>query len=492
MTDGYSLPFALNEKAIYAWLSALRRSGLLHGGQQLNQILTQLRSQPIPHKQKLLVLQELIAECVAQANSLAAGIENLPSIAKTDKIARLSMSLLKNLSVTLYELIESDQLNDQQKAICGYYALQLVGQYWLQCCLLRQLPAEKMWQISGEIYRYAYDHQALTQEVSHASKELNPLLTMERVTKRNLLFALCSGFDLSPADFHHWFEFANKHADQITLKRGMTRPDIFIWDTAHNHPIELMTPGQPLNEATLEIDCTVLHDTFNTTQNLAPFSSAAALCIRNNLTSYKKLMHDTIPATPVIQNMLIGLKPIYNFLAEQSKIEKILALGSEAEYLRPRRQIGLAHETETHALDSLDLHRPQKLNVKLLKTSDLRYVIVETASIEVGNGEIILLIDGESQLGIVRQQQVSQNFQTRRLLVERIPGRVTAHSAHYAGGGQDVLIIDENGDKPQLLTMCKKLRNSDTLTFDGVQARIIKLFEFTSLIVRYHITKSFT
>ncbi len=488
------IPFDLSTDSLDAWLESISSLSPVNAGSQLNKAVNTLRKSGDDGHLLYPLLVKLTPISLHLSNSLAITAQNNPG--KSSKIAKLSLQLLRNLSLAFHSLIDEEPLEIDPKLQSVYFALQLTGQHLRISNLFHEIPSTTLWNMSGELYVFALENQLLRQAISCKIVEFKSQSTIEAVLKRNLLLTILSSHALSDSDNQALYSFCNRYFNDLDYG---DQNGFFSWNYTGSLPGQSAQAISNRNE--LMLDTSKLSERVQTKEISGSFSSTAYEQILRNLSGYQKLMIDSIPSVPIIFNMLSGLSDISAFLQEREKLIKIHKLSSE---LKEEKHIydmslePLEHEKnffnssvetleKTTSPATIMMGQP----IKCLRTTQENFLIIESRKTDLMTGSLIILINKNNAIipGIIRQQKAIKETNTARLLIEKFQGQLTAYSSNSDNEkNKPIIVANESSVQPEVFLPPDKYHCGNVLEFNFKTARLLSLTEFSPEFVRFRIS----
>lgn len=503
MPDHKTLPFELNEPEVAQWLNKISKESPINSGSQLNHVLTALRKEKYPADIVLPVLLKLAPVSLHSSNTLSALIKSDVPDSKTLKIAKLSLLLLRNQSLALQQVADAATTENADRLHAVFYALQFIGQYLRLSSQFQELPSETLWQVSGELYITAQQHEQLHQAVSSKITEFRQQHSIFEVLKRNILFTLLGFHQFTASDNQAIYSFCNDNSNLLALKTADDKNNFFSWKISESIPYfsqeNQKTTG---NLRELSIDTKPLIPTlrpasFNTPINQNDLDFLLTIC-----NGYSKQLNDSVPSPPVIFGICIGISASHNFLNQQKRLNRIQQLSSqvvqEEESIINMSLMPLDFEKKlqdkvlTQPVSPLRTPSLQSLiNAKITQTTQNDFILAQIQQQQCKIGELTLLINNKNVIfpGIVRQVKSGSDSSSTKLLIEKFKGELAAHNFHSEQNdisGQ-LISVNEDGAQPEIILPYAKYRNGSKLLFNNRSARLVSLIDYSLSFARYRI-----
>ncbi len=501
MSETSSLPFDLDDDSLSRWLQSISSLSAVNAGSQLNQVINQLRRESDDYQLLLPLLLKLTPVTLHIANSLVSALTPGPQPEKTAKVAKLSLLLLRNLSLAFHAMLTADEISIEQKLQADFYALQLIGQYLRFSNLFHELPSETLWNISGELFFFAQQNNALHQSITCKISEFRFQPSIEQTIKRNLLFTISAFHQNSASDNQSLFSFANQYSNLLEFVSGQNKTYQFVWNYKNGVPRQSQLLGQRIIKSEIAIDTSNLLTHLKVGSFTPPLSQPELERVQHHLSGYGKLINDSIPSAPIILNLLSGLSPICDFLNKREKLSRIHKLSSQIKEEQPIRNMTLEpldyeknfFSSSRNVLETAS--SPVAIivgqTIKLLKTTLNDFVIAEVRDNDYKTGDLAILINKTNALipGIIKQQKSSSTTSSSYILIEKFLGDLASYplQTELNNNGQ-VIVLNEDSDSVQVILPYGKYRNGTKIQFNGKTARLNALIDYSPFFVRYEVS----
>jgi hypothetical protein len=507
MPDPKTLPFDLNEPAVAEWLNEISDESPVNAASQLNQVLTAFRKTKVPDNVILPLLLKLAPVSLHSSHTLSKLLKSGVPDHKTLKIAKLSLLLLRNQSLALLQIANATATEKSDKLYAVFYAIQFIGQYLRLSSQYQELPSETLWQVSGELYITAKQHELLHLPVSSKISEFRQQHCIIDAIKRNILFTLIGFHRLSASDNQTIYGFSNDYGNLIALKHVTDSHDLFSWSIGQNIPYfsqenqHKTGPSQKLS-----IDTTRLQSILRPASFKAPISNDLIDYLLKVCTGYNKQMNDGVPSPPVIFGLCIGIKACHTYLSQQQRLNRIQHLSAQVKEQAKEEEdfinmslMPLDHEKklQDNALTQPSSPIPSPslqslINAKITQTNQSDYILAQTQQQGCNSGELILLINNKNAItpGIVRQVKTNADNSSAKLLIEKFKAELTPHNFYSEQNDMSgqLISVNENSDKPELFLPYAKYRNGSRIQFNNRTARLVSLVDYSLSFTRYRIT----
>ncbi|MGY6277801.1 hypothetical protein [Methylomonas sp. MgM2] len=459
MTNSNLLPFELSADGLTSWLDALGELPQLQAAHQMSQLLKQLKDEeqasellPILISATPLTLHFSTSIAVAASGQLAPG--------KSRKAAKLSMQLLRQLSLLFSQLVEDPTLMESERQTAIYYALQCIG-YCMRCySSFYEEPSATLWKISALLYSLAAAQNALQTSQPTKLTEFKQQPTIEAVIKRNLLFSISSPTLLAPSEINEVFQFATEYADRLTISPAPDTLDFgFYWDLNDElPPCPTHKSRRALPNGFLAVDAQDIGLALQTDDSVANLDRNTQTRLALHLLGYQPIFDSIIPGQTLRAKFLFGFSTASNFLQEINKLQKIRQLSGQGKSASPAK-LNLALIPLEHEKDSFE-----KMNQILSKTNSISksgnvltishssYLIAEGRAFDCSTGDVAMSYrDREpATFAIIRQQNALSISNVTHILMEKITGVYSVYSFKSANGNQTAIVVDEDSDKRQV------------------------------------------
>ena len=461
MTDTSNLPFELSADALASWLDSLSALPQFQAAHQLNQVLKQLKDNEYQSAELLPLVISVTPLTLHFANNIAAAtVSEQKAIGKSRKAAKLSMQLLRQLSLIFCQLTEQSTLTESEQQTTIYYALQCIG-YCIRCySLFYETPSATLWEKSASLYHLAATQNALP--INQASKiaEFKQQATIESVIKRNLLFSILSPTLFSAHEINQIFQVATEFADQLIISPAPENLDFgFYWDLNDElPPCPTRKSRRALPHGFLAIDAQSIGQSLQQDIHVANLSRTTQTKLALHLTAYQPIFDSIVPGHTSRSEFLFGFNDVSEFLQELNKLQKIRQLSGQSKSTSPsKRNLALVPlEREKNAFETfsqaLDKTNATSKGGNVLRISHPGYLVAEGHAFDCSSGDIAMFYrdDEPATLAIIRQQSALSISNVTHILMEKITGFYSIYTFKTAAGNQSAIVIDEDSDNPQV------------------------------------------
>lgn len=500
MSETSSLPFVLNEEAVTQWLESISDLAPVNTGSQLNQAFKELKKSDLADDEKLSILLKLTPATLHLSNTLTMPLKPGAQLGKQAKIAKLSLQMLRNPALVLHDLIDGDTLSLEQKLRASYFALQLIGHYLRISSLMHELPSLTLWHKSGDLFAFAYQNDLLQHNVICKISEFRQHPSIEQVLKRNILFTLVGFHRQSIADNQALFTFANQFAHLLMLDYENAHSSDFIWHYTGNAPSRAPKTEVSKQAATISVITTGLLPYLQAKSFQPPLSTLELERLTHHLTAYDKLSGDSLPSAPILLRLISGFKNVYDFLYRVEKLNRIYKLSAQIQDHSLNTDLSL--EPMEHEKSLLNAFPNAKQgakdsdiqeighSVKILQNKDKNFIHAETKSADFNAGDLAILVNNQNATiaGVIRHIKHLSNTQSTTLLIERIHGQLSTQSIQ-SGPYKDAeaLLIDEQGERPEILLGFRRYHNGTEIALKGKQIRLDGVTDYSPYFVRFRV-----
>lgn len=499
MTSQPDLPFALTPESQATWLESLSALPVSAAAHQLNQALKQLKNTPASASELLTLLINLTPLTLHLANNLlATPVSENRTSDKSLKIAKLSLHLLRQLSLLFANLTKSPTMGAAAQAIAIYYGLQLMGQALRGFSCFYEAPSATLWKNAAELYSLAEEKHCLKQQQSSKLTEFKLQASIEAVIKRNLLFSLCNPNLYRREDIESLFQFANQHGDKLVINHPQTAEQFdYCWDLSSDHWPGPVKHINQLAENLLAIDSRPIGEALQDRAIVTGLSTSLQAKLALHLSGYQPLFKTIIPGLPSRIQMVLGFERICAYLQEQQKLARIMRLGGQAPQAGFEKSamtlVPLAHQR--NVFDAVEKPFSKALGqgraVNILKTPNNAYAIVEGRAFDCSSGDLVLLYKEQQpgSLAIIRQQTLHDLSGSTHILLEKIQGDCSVDIFSIGTGHYPALLIDEHIDRPELFLASGKYPLDSVIRMSsGKVAHIKACLETNRFFARFKIS----
>ncbi len=500
-----NLPFELTTDAVSSWLHSFDEKNTTHTALELNNICKLLRQYKNEYSAVLNTLNQLTPTILHICQSIESSFIEMPEHNRSStKIIRLSIQLLRNTAFAFSSLCHQDSLNEDERKLSVFMALQFIGQTQEISAVFHESPSTSLWTESGNLYNIALRKGFLTQQINHKIKQYKALPSIESVIKRNILFNISNPYQYTPREIKQLFEIANQCADKLAFNPHYSEAvDTFQWDPGSDHAPASINYSKQNRRFNLTINSRDLIEFMQSKAFQSGLTSEAFSALLDQLSGYQNLINNPIPSPPTISRLVIGFSEIITHLTKINKLKKIQLLSSEPLINQPLDSIAL----EPIAFEKRDRHNQTPVNtsknnanllvhttpVKTIKVSNERYIIAESNDINCNIGDLILFcsVTLNHQLGIIRQARIINSTGTVHILIEEIsgiPDYLVIKSPELVEN--QVISIQHNLKPSELFIQPNKLTNYTVLTNTLDQNYVLeKIVDHSPYFIRYAISR---
>ncbi len=434
-----TLPFELNESAVYTWLSQLpsNPATATHNLNQVVKSLRPLRKEP-ETRQILLALGASIQNHYQTLEKIIISSGQMEDLKKRMKLEKLCIQLLRNFSLAIHYYNDKLDENQNEKCLNLYLSLKFIGLTQKASCIFHQYPSETLYQKVGDIYQEAKENDLLNQAIPSLKHEFTKQPTLAAILKRNLLFQMLQPYRFISNDINLLFKLAESLTESTELKNITSENTYaFIWS------LERLTPPYPQTGVTEKNKNQLIVHHPDSLKHIHASSEFASLSPdgKNQLTElfngYQNIIHDFSTTDPNIKHIVIGFKPIMEFMTKLDKLQKILNLSQDNSPISVLDQLSIepldyqkSHLNPDKRLtgnNSIHNLLQEMLTVKLLATKNKNFLLAESNRLEAQIGELCLLCDETLRpfITLVRQKRTTNVSGSRHFLLEIIPGQLS-------------------------------------------------------------------
>lgn len=440
-----SLPFQLSSEATAKWLQSLSQLNSINIASQLNTVIKTLRSSDQDIESTLKILIQLTPTVLHVSSVIEDSVTAETTIKpnnKSQKIEKLCVQLLKNLSLAFYLVSHKKLSSEHEKSQSIFFAIQLIGYTQRMATIFHQIPSASLWKKTGEIYSLALNQNTLQQPIKHKVSHLKNLSTFEAVLKRNLLFSISAPYQHSSKNIKNLFSIAEKYSYLLHLSPDNRDDHFFYWNFNSAQSPDTKNKIEQQNNHTIYINSSEITALIQSNDFSNNLESNTLSQLSHRLSAYKNIIDASVASTLDIKHLIIGYADIISYLEKTSKLQKIEQLSSQL----------VENKTNTMSLESVKLetlnacsstkplpssHSTLLKNiptVKILQTTENQFEIAETNSAYCNIGDITLLCDNQlkSEIGIIRQIKTTNQSGTTHILIEKISGLPAAETFYIS------------------------------------------------------------
>ncbi len=431
-----SLQFELSTHAATEWLQSLSHSNSVNAANQLNKVIKELRAINSESDEVFKILTRLTPTVLFITANIESSLlkEKTKTRVNPQKIEKLCIQLLRNLSLAFYSFTDNEALTVDNQNQALYTALQLLGYTQRTAAIFHQFSSNSIWQVISELYQLADQRHILHQQIDIKIKEFKLLPTIETVIKRNLLFSMLSPYQHSSDQTKELFTLSEQHAPLLNLNRDNSSNNIFDWEPENQTPPVVINSIQAYNNTSIKIDPSSLLALIQSTSFKSALEQETLKTIIEKLSGFSVIKKPQASAL-LINRMVVGFHTITEYLEKVEKLNKIEQLSSQMEHssfhktgkeepMDFTKNIIDSPPIPAQSSSSLDKLLAETKSVKIIKTKQPQFIIAETHSINCHIGDITLLCTSNThhELGIIRQTRITNQSGTIHILIEKMSG----------------------------------------------------------------------
>jgi hypothetical protein len=496
-----TLPFELNESAVYRWLSQLPNNPAT-AAHALNQVVKSLRPlrKEVETRQVLLALGPSIQNHYQTLEKFILSIGPMDDLKKRMKLEKLCIQLLRNFSLAICYYNDKLDEDNMQKCMNLYLSLKFIGLTQKASCIFHQYPSETLYQKVCDIYQEAKDDNLIDQLTPGLKHELTAPPTLKFILKHNLLFQLFQPYRFTSVDIDRLFKLAYTLTESTDLKN--TPQDTtyaFVWSLEKP---TIPYPQTHINDKTknqLTLHNPDILKNIHSSPEFSSLSPTGQKQLTELFTGYQNIIHDFSTTDPDIKHIIIGFKPIIEFMTKLDKLQKILNLSQVNAPASALSQLSiepldyqkshLSPDKRLSGNNSIHNLLKELLTVKLLATKDKCFLLAESNRLEAEIGELCLLCDEKLQpfVALIRQKRTTNVSGSRHYLLERIPGKLSLeHLDSPPPAASLSVLVSTDLQQTTLITDSGKFSNQTRLMFRSeYQIRINQCSDITPWSLHY-------
>ena len=461
MTNNSKLPFELSVDALTSWLNSLSALPQIQAVHQLNLVLKQFKDEESRPTELLPLLISLTPLTLHLSNAIAsAAVSEQKPIDKPRKAAKLSIQLLRQLSLLFCQLTERANLNELEQLSAMYHALQCIGYCIRRYNLFYETPSATLWKKSAELYNLAVEKNALLIHLPTKIAEFKQQPTIESVIKRNLLFSIMAPSLFTSNEISQIFQVATEFAEQLKISAAPDNLDFgFYWDL-HDEipPCPTRKSQKALPDGFMAIDAHSIGQALQQDSLTANLSIATQNKLALHLLDYQPIFDSIIPGLTLRSEFLFGFNDVSDFLQELNKLQKIKHFsGQNNSASKPKRNLALVPmEHERNAFETINqaLNKTNAVSKSgnVLTITDNNYLVVEGHAFDCSTGDIAMFYRDQepAMLGIIRQQSALSISNVIHILIEKITGFYNIYTFKTTVGNRAAIVLDEDSDNAQV------------------------------------------
>lgn len=494
------LPFKLSTDATADWLQSLSQLSSVNSANQLNKAVKQLRSIKTDTGKVLEILVQLTPTVLYICSNIEATLQKGSD--KSQKIEKLGIQLLRNLSLAFCSYTTQDTISTDKKNQAIYIALQLIGYTQRLAAIFHQFPSATLWKKTGELYTLANGRNILKQLITHKIRDFKNLTTAEDVLKRNILFAILAPYQHNSSEVKELFSISEQHSHLLKLNTENSPDNIFCWDLESEIPPHTKDSTHQQSDSHIKINATELLSLLRSTNFSFALDKETLALIIEKISGYKDPINTSVPSALIINHLIVGLGNISTYLEKLEKLNKIERLSSQIIDSNPIKKMSLEPmEHEKSHLNPATDFKPSNNSlkllqgvpaVKMLQTKKDQYIIAETNPINSAIGDIILLCLPNLNLGIgiIRQIKLTNQSGTIHILIEKTSGIITAHLIDPPeASAKHIIVIQKDNSTRELFIAPSKLSNGTQIkSASGQSFTLDSLIDFSPFYMHYRIS----
>jgi hypothetical protein len=490
------LPFLLSDQSISDWLFTLSKLSNVNSANELNKAIQRLRKEKHEVTEVFYALIQLTPTILFIINTIETSLlsEASRNQGKTPhKVEKLSIQLLRNLSLAFSFLLEDKALPTEEKSQTLYIALQLIGYTQRITTVFHEFPSSTLWKKAAELYLLAHESKLDQQEITLKIKEFKNLPSIETVVKRNLLFSICTSYQLTSSQIQQMFTISEQQCHLLKLNPKNSNETSFIWDLENEQAPRLY----PINNSNKNTSVSIEVTEFTKFIQSSVFSDEQSLNqINNQLTGFKKIFHSSLATQFSVFNVIEGINNITRHLNKIDKLKKIQQFSSELADATPISSMSLEPmdyeknhlSAKTELTPTAQIEIPENAQaLKILATKYKQFVIGISNKNHYSIGNILLFcnMEAEPELGIIRNIIFVATSNSTQILIEKIEGKLSSYSISSPNLAHNIAIKVQNKNIELFINPCK-LANGTLLKDDNEQVLTLdKLIDCSSYFMRY-------
>ncbi len=494
MNSNVSPPFTFEPDSVTEWLVKTSASETTQASEQLYKALKFINKGSLQAEPLYPILEKLTPEVLHHANCLEALFSKTDTdlSAKTRKVAKLSIQLLRQLGLAYNHLASYNQFAPQQQTLIIKRALQVIALAMRQSALIHERPSETLWKLIGDLYLQAKYNNILQIEAREKIQVLKKQATIDAVIKQNLLFAMCSPYRFSSEEIDAVYAFSESHCQLLkmsTQANELTAAN-FYWDYESRVSPQSVYYGA-LIKSKLLLDTHDLCEYLNSKKFSGPLSKETSQYILATLSNYRTVINSTTPGTPKIYQLIIGFQQIVDFMENPQQYA-----GCNDFELEPLAERGFNRSSEKSGKIWQQSNSSAFVNtVKVHSTLDAGLDVAELQTMPNDLGEPAVVFTGKEQpvLCVIRQIQKNAQVNIWRILLEKLSGEVSYVQLSGKSKSKATAILVRAGDAQReiLLPVDKYSTGSGIrIVQHGQQFEdltLARLVDFTPHYMRYQV-----
>lgn len=498
MLNASNLPFDLTPKSLSDWLALIERLPASRSSTLMLQALKQLKANRGNPAQLLPLLILLTPRTLQLADELnnALNIETKDP-EKQNKAAKLCIQLIRQLGLLFCQLAESEKLSgdDLQNAI--YYALHVIGHCMRLYAKQYEMASATLWKKSGILYRMALFGDIQNLELANLTAELASLPTIENVVQRNLLFYILSPGQFEKGEIDGIFELAGQQAPRLRIGSPHVFTSIcFYWDLSSDvPPAPLKHVKNQFTSDHLAINCRDVGHSLHFGELTLMLSRKTQAKLVLILTCYDQIFSSIVPGLPSRAEIMVGLKSIFFYLQEQSRLSKIMNVSAQISgapmLKRDLSLVPLEHQRNVFEVSNHSFVQDQPGSGKaifVLRTPNQNYLVIDGKAYDCTTGDLVLLCKAQhpNTLFVVREQRQHDLSGSTHILLEKLANQCELHHIVQDDDVRPAIISETQGGKPEIYLGSGKHSVGDKMTLEnGKTLRLLACLEANEFFVRF-------
>lgn len=484
-----------DETALSEWLARLNNMNGIAASNEAYKLIIALK------KEANRIEPAALRHVVTQITPLALYLSDFLEKNYLDKIAprisQLNTHLLRQLASLHLGCAETAEIGEKTQHY--NYALQMQGIVHYLRVLSYELPSSSLWAEMGKTYQAALDLQitdAISSNLPPAMKKLN---TIEKIVKRNLLFAVCNAYQLSRPNIQALFRFCTEQHAYLELNRlGDTSNEGFCWTyTTKQPPYPIKHPAEGKNGIIFNAEPLIKAQR----QGLLSWPIPEPSPILNALTNYKNLINSQQTALPNNYVFISEFERVVTFFNAHIRLELVWTMNSPTpEHLNfsslellqedQGKKERVSHEEiwgrskdEILRLASTDFGA-----IKTVKTDASGFFVCDAIRAKLRDQDLLALYgkDLRPYLAIVRRLEPTKLAHMQKALIEILPGTVKTVTI----GDEEtssMALLRRHQDTTQLFLAPEKHATGSELQTSLGPVLLDRLIEATPYFMRYKI-----
>lgn len=498
MNDSPQFPFALELNAVDEWLTTINPSDTIQLSTELHQIVKNLNRTSLDSDLLFKIIDRLTPIAVNLAGELAQIFfsDIHPRDAKPHKLGRLSLHLTRELTSTYHKIATDKKTSSEQLLQSCHRALQLISQHMLLSAKISERPSKISWTISAQLYQVAKQRGGLSTPINEKIQAFNSDATIVDLLKCNLLFSICNPYQLASPDCDTLFSTLTAHCQLTDLADTMSQAAsnfCFVLENSSSTAPGPLLEGRSYDLAVF-LDTTQLINYFKSSKFEPPFATFNNIQLK--LSGYQNIIESDIPSSPKVGLLFSGFEQIMPTLEQQSRKNKIQQFSNDFgvnNILEDANLEPLDHERTLIASNSNFMQQfgdTQKNNItKILKTQYPDYIVAVSPPTSYDIDDLVFVVNENSspELGIIRRVLNIAQSNTKRILIELIPGNALCSDVFEPKFAGPAILINQSTQASEVLLTPKLYITGSKLHIGGNLLMLKKLIEVTPYFMRYQV-----